>query len=106
MAGRWTAEDMPDQSGKLAVVTGSNSGIGLVAARELAKHGASVIIACRNLQKGEEAASSVPGEREVRALDLADLSSVRAFVDGLQSDKLDLLINNAGVMAPPRRLTK
>jgi NAD(P)-dependent dehydrogenase (short-subunit alcohol dehydrogenase family) len=106
MAGRWTADDMPDQSGKLAVVTGSNSGIGLVAARELAGHGAKVIIACRNLEKGEEAASTLPGEREVRELDLADLSSVRAFAEGLPGDKLDLLINNAGVMAPPRRLTK
>jgi NAD(P)-dependent dehydrogenase (short-subunit alcohol dehydrogenase family) len=106
MAGRWTAADMPDQSGKLAVVTGANSGIGLVAARELGRHGARVIVACRNVAKGEEAASSIPGEREVRQLDLADLASVRAFADGLTDQRLDLLINNAGVMAPPRQLTK
>jgi len=106
MAGRWTADDMPDQSGKLALVTGSNSGIGLVAARELARRGAKVIIACRNLQKGEEAAATLSGEREVRQLDLADLASVRAFAENFGSERLDLLINNAGVMAPPRRLTK
>ncbi len=106
MAGRWTAADMPDQSGKLAVVTGANSGIGLVAARELAGHGARVILACRNVQKGEAAADTIAGEREVRHLDLGDLASVRAFAESLTDERLDLLVNNAGVMAPPRRLTK
>ncbi len=106
MAGRWTAADMPDQSGKLAVVTGANSGIGLVAALELAGHGARVILACRNVQKGEAAADTIAGEREVRHLDLGDLASVRAFAESFTDERLDLLVNNAGVMAPPRRLTK
>jgi NAD(P)-dependent dehydrogenase (short-subunit alcohol dehydrogenase family) len=104
MAGRWTAADIPDQSGRIAVVTGANSGIGLVAARELARAGARVVMACRNLEKGEAAAASVSGEVEVRQLDLADLGSVQAFAEGF-GEPLDLLINNAGIMAPPRRLT-
>lgn len=104
MARRWTASDIPDQSGRTVVVTGANSGIGLVAARELARAGAHVVMACRNLKKGETAASSITGEVEARQLDLADLASVQAFADGLR-EPLDLLINNAGIMAPPRRLT-
>jgi NAD(P)-dependent dehydrogenase (short-subunit alcohol dehydrogenase family) len=108
MAGRWTAAEIPDQRGRTAVVTGANSGLGLVASRELARAGARVIMACRNTDKGESAAaqirSDVPGaEVEVEALDLADLSSVETFAAGV--DALDLLLNNAGVMAPPRRLT-
>jgi NAD(P)-dependent dehydrogenase (short-subunit alcohol dehydrogenase family) len=106
MAAKWTAADIPDQSGRLAVVTGANSGLGAVTARELARAGAHVILAVRNVAKGEEAASRMPGEVEVRELDLADLGSVRAFADQFNFDRLELLINNAGVMAPPRRLTK
>ncbi len=109
----WTARDIPDQSGRLAVVTGANSGLGAVTAKELARAGARVIIACRNTQKGEQAAarirSDVPGAQlDVRALDLADLESVRTFAAQVSADEpaLDLLINNAGVMAPPRRTTK
>ena len=102
---RWTAAEIPDQSGRVAVVTGANSGLGLVDSRELARAGARVIMACRNLEKGHAAAAPIDGEVEVRALDLADLSSVREFAAGLQGP-VDLLINNAGVMAPPRRLTK
>jgi NAD(P)-dependent dehydrogenase (short-subunit alcohol dehydrogenase family) len=105
MAGRWTAADMPDQSGRVAVVTGANSGIGLAAARELARAGALVVMAVRNLDKGREAATTIGGAVEVRELDLTDLASVRAFADGFEGE-LDLLINNAGVMAPPRRVTK
>jgi NAD(P)-dependent dehydrogenase (short-subunit alcohol dehydrogenase family) len=112
MAAGWTARNIPDQSGRTAVVTGSNSGLGLVTARELARAGASVIVACRNTDKGEQAASSIrsavpPADVTVRQLDLADLSSVRAFAQriGAEHDRLDLLVNNAGVMAPPRRLT-
>jgi NAD(P)-dependent dehydrogenase (short-subunit alcohol dehydrogenase family) len=106
MAGEWTAADIPDQSGRVAVVTGANSGIGLEAARELARAGALVVMAVRNLDKGREAAQTITtGEVEVRELDLTDLESVRAFADGFEG-ALDLLINNAGVMAPPRRLTK
>jgi NAD(P)-dependent dehydrogenase (short-subunit alcohol dehydrogenase family) len=101
---------MPDQTGRLAVVTGANSGLGLAVSRELARVGARVVMACRNVEKGEGAAErvreQVPEARvEVAALDLADLGSVREFADGVD-EKLDLLINNAGLMAPPRRLTK
>ena len=108
MTSKWTAADMPDQSGRRVVVTGANSGLGSATARELARAGASVVIACRNVAKGEEMASGMPGEVEVRELDLADLGSVRAFAETFAADhdQLDLLINNAGVMAPPRRLTK
>ena len=108
MTSKWTAADMPDQSGRRVVVTGANSGLGSATARKLARAGASVVIACRNVAKGEEMASGMPGEVEVRELDLADLSSVRAFAEAFAADhdQLDLLINNAGVMAPPRRLTK
>ncbi|MDQ6744591.1 MAG: oxidoreductase [Actinomycetota bacterium] len=113
MAGKWTAAEIPDQSGRVAVVTGANSGLGAVTARELARAGASVLIACRNLQKGERAAEdirrSVSGARvKVRELDLASLSSVRKFAHelGSEQERLDLLVCNAGVMAPPRRETE
>jgi NAD(P)-dependent dehydrogenase (short-subunit alcohol dehydrogenase family) len=99
----WTARDIPDQTGRTFVVTGANSGLGEVTARELAAHGASVVLACRDVAKGEAAAASMSGEVEVRRLDLADLSSVRAFADGI--DSLDVLVNNAGVMALPHRTT-
>jgi NAD(P)-dependent dehydrogenase (short-subunit alcohol dehydrogenase family) len=111
MAGHWTAAEIPDQSGRTVIVTGANSGLGRSTAWELARAGATVIIACRNTAKGEDAASrikqDVPGaDLRVLALDLADLSSVRSFADGLDADRVDVLVNNAGVMAPPRRLTK
>ena len=77
----WTATDIPDQTGRTYVITGANSGIGLSAARELAGKGARVILAVRNTTKGEEAARTIAGETEVRALDLADLGSVRAFAE-------------------------
>jgi NAD(P)-dependent dehydrogenase (short-subunit alcohol dehydrogenase family) len=111
---RWTAQDIPDQAGRVAVVTGGNSGLGLVTARELARSGAEVVIACRNLEKGEAAASSIRAavsDRDVRVgvgqLDLADLGSVERFAVAFSAERpaLDLLVNNAGVMAPPRRLT-
>jgi NAD(P)-dependent dehydrogenase (short-subunit alcohol dehydrogenase family) len=87
------------------VVTGASSGLGLVTARELARHGARVVAACRDLDKGRRATAGLAGELDVRRLDLADLESVRAFADELPGEPVDLLINNAGVMAPPRRLT-
>src|SRR5947209_9002643 len=112
MAGKWTAADIPDQSGRTAVVTGANSGLGLVSARELARAGTTVIIACRNVVKGESAASEIhrdvpDAKLVIRRLDLADLASVREFADTIAGEHpaLDLLVNNAGVMAPPRRLT-
>jgi NAD(P)-dependent dehydrogenase (short-subunit alcohol dehydrogenase family) len=101
MAG-WTAADIPDQTGRRVVVTGANSGLGLATARALAHAGASVVAACRNVAKGEQALAG--SGVSVRALDLADLSSVRAFAAAWEGP-LDVLINNAGVMAPPRRQT-
>jgi NAD(P)-dependent dehydrogenase (short-subunit alcohol dehydrogenase family) len=109
---KWTIENMPDQQGKLAVITGANSGIGYEAARALAAKGAQVVLACRNVGKGEDAARAIRNETpaaqlEVMALDLADLSSVRAFTAEFQArhNRLDMLINNAGVMALPYRRT-
>jgi NAD(P)-dependent dehydrogenase (short-subunit alcohol dehydrogenase family) len=112
MSEKWTADRIPEQSGRLAVVTGANSGLGLITARELARKGARVVLACRNTEKGADALrqieAEVPGvQATVWALDLGSLESVRAFVERYRSehDGLDLLINNAGVMAPPRRET-
>ncbi|MBE2317860.1 SDR family NAD(P)-dependent oxidoreductase [Solirubrobacter sp. CPCC 204708] len=96
----WTATDIPDQTGRTYVITGANSGIGLAAAREVVRKGARVILAVRNTAKGEEAARGMPGETEVRALDLADLSSVRAFAQAVDED-VAVLVNNAGVMNIP-----
>jgi NAD(P)-dependent dehydrogenase (short-subunit alcohol dehydrogenase family) len=100
----WTPAELPDQSGRTFVVTGSNSGIGLAAARELAASGAHVVLAVRDTAKGEAAAAGLSGDPEVRALDLADLASVRAFAQGLDRS-IDVLVNNAGVMATPHRTT-
>src|SRR6266511_545956 len=100
----WTPAEMPDQSDRTFVVTGANSGIGLAAARELAASGAHVVLAVRDAAKGEAAAAGLSGEPEVRALDLADLASVRAFAEGLDRN-IDVLVNNAGVMATPHRTT-
>lgn len=102
----WNARDIPDQSGRRAVVTGANSGIGLITARELARSGARVLLACRDERRGKEAADRIRyavrgADVEFAALDLADLSSVREFAAGYRADRLDLLINNAGVMALP-----
>jgi NAD(P)-dependent dehydrogenase (short-subunit alcohol dehydrogenase family) len=109
---RWTAGDMPDLSGRLAIVTGANSGLGLATARELARAGASVTLACRTEDKARSAMQSirnqVPGaEVTIGRLDLADLSSVRAFAESFAAPghSLDLLVNNAGIMAAPRRVT-
>ncbi len=103
----WTAADLPSFTGRTVIVTGANSGLGAVTARELARHGARVILAVRNTSKGEAAAQQMTGPNagpvEVRRLDLQDLSSVREFAAGV--DKSDLLINNAGIMATPYSLT-
>ena len=103
----WTAADIPDQTGRRAVVTGANSGLGLVIAHELARKGASVVLACRNQAKGEAALAELRrlGDAELAALDLASLDSVRAFADAYGEERVDLLVNNAGIMAPPRRTT-
>ena len=100
---KWTAADIPDQTGRTFIVTGANSGLGASTARRLARAGASVVLACRNLAKGEAAAATMPGEVEVRQLDLADLASVRAFAEGVEH--VDVLVNNAGVMAVPKNTT-
>ena len=109
----WDVENIPDQTGRVALVTGANSGLGLVVARELARRGALVVLACRNMEKGraahaEIAAAASGPEPELEELDLASLDSVRAFAERFteKQDGLDLLINNAGVMASPRRLTQ
>ena len=104
---RWTPDQMPDLTGRRALVTGANSGIGLVEARELARHGADVVMAVRNTDSGEAGARriraiGVPGTVTVEALDLASQASVHAFAERFEGP-LDLLVNNAGVMAPPRR---
>jgi NAD(P)-dependent dehydrogenase (short-subunit alcohol dehydrogenase family) len=96
---QWTAADLPSFSGRTVIVTGANSGLGLVTARELARVGAKTILAVRNTTKGEQAAATMTGDVEVRQLDLQDLASVRAFADGV--DGVDVLINNAGIMAVP-----
>jgi NAD(P)-dependent dehydrogenase (short-subunit alcohol dehydrogenase family) len=106
---RWTASAIPDQHGRRIVVTGANSGIGLVTARELARAGASVVLACRDQGRGESAveairAGVVGADVELRPLDVSDLESVRAFAEEFDGP-LDVLVNNAGVMATPARLT-
>jgi len=95
----WTAADLPSFSGRTAIVTGANSGLGLVTARELARVGAQVILAVRNTDKGNAAAAGMTGDVEVRKLDLRDLASVREFAEGV--DSVDVLVNNAGIMAVP-----
>ncbi len=102
---KWTAQDLPSLENRTFVVTGANSGIGLIAARALGGAGAHVVLAVRNTAKGEEAAASIQGSTEVRPLDLADLDSVRAFADAWEGE-IDVLINNAGVMAVPEQRTK
>jgi NAD(P)-dependent dehydrogenase (short-subunit alcohol dehydrogenase family) len=106
---RWTAADLPDLTGRTALVTGANSGIGLVEARELARHGADVVLAVRRTDAGQVAAEHIRsagarGKVSVERLDLADLSTVRALAARLDGP-LDLLVNNAGVMTPPRHRT-
>ena len=95
----WTAADLPSFAGRTVIVTGANSGLGLVTARELARVGAKTILAVRNKAKGDDAAASMTGDVEVRSLDLQDLASVRAFADDI--DSVDVLVNNAGIMAVP-----
>jgi NAD(P)-dependent dehydrogenase (short-subunit alcohol dehydrogenase family) len=109
---KWTAARIPDQHGRVAVVTGANSGLGLVTASELARAGARVVLACRNLEKGEAALRTIAGAApaattELAQLDLGSLASVRDFAERFKAshEGLDLLVNNAGVMASPRRLT-
>ncbi|HME02606.1 MAG TPA: oxidoreductase [Solirubrobacteraceae bacterium] len=91
---------MPDMTDRTVIITGANSGIGRAAARALASRGARVILAVRSVEKGHDAAATMPGETTVRRLDLASLASVREFAAAWEGE-IDLLINNAGVMVPP-----
>jgi NAD(P)-dependent dehydrogenase (short-subunit alcohol dehydrogenase family) len=109
---KWTADQIPDLTGRHVLITGANSGIGLETARELARHRARVLIAVRDERKGRQAAAeiadSVPGAQvQVGVLDLADLDSVRRFADTTLDRRapLDVLINNAGISATPHRLS-
>ena len=95
----WTAADLPSFAGRTVIVTGANSGLGEVTARELARVGAKVILAVRNTSKGDAAATGMTGDVEVRKLDLQDLASIREFAEGV--DAVDVLVNNAGIMAVP-----
>lgn len=99
----WTAADLPSFAGRTVIVTGANSGLGEVTARELARVGARVILAVRDTGKGDNAAAAMTGDVEVRELDLADLASVRRFAGTV--DQVDVLVNNAGIMAVPYGLT-
>ena len=108
----WTANDIPDQTGRIAVVTGANGGLGLETARELARKGALVVMGVRNQEKAERAVADIEAEvpeakLELRVLDLASLASVRAFAERVIAEhpSIDLLINNAGVMAIPQTST-
>jgi len=107
---KWTTNNIPDLTGKVIIVTGANSGIGFEAAKEFARKGTRVVLACRDAKKAEAAAKQIHGEYpdatlEIMALDLSDLSSVRAFATNFISrySSLDILCNNAGVMALPQR---
>ncbi|QBF47388.1 oxidoreductase [Janibacter limosus] len=103
----WSLDSMPDQSGRTVVITGANSGLGAVTARELSARGAAVVLACRDMSKGEQVTSSLPGAEVVR-LDLASLESVREAADEIRGrhERIDLLVNNAGLMMTPRGVTQ
>lgn len=113
MSNQWTQQDIPDMTGKVVIITGANSGLGLESTKALAAKGATVVMACRNSRKAEEARAEVLATNpaaglDVMALDNASLASVRAFADAFKAkyDRLDILLNNAGVMAIPRSLTE
>jgi NAD(P)-dependent dehydrogenase (short-subunit alcohol dehydrogenase family) len=110
---KWTSADIPDQTGRVAVITGANTGLGYETAAALAAKGAQVVLAVRNLDKGKDAAlrigQTTPGAKvELQELDLTSLDSVRSAAEQLKSDhdSIDLLINNAGVMFTPKSTTK
>jgi NAD(P)-dependent dehydrogenase (short-subunit alcohol dehydrogenase family) len=111
--GKWNVDEIKDQTGKVVVITGATSGIGLEAARELARKSARVILAIRNLEKGRDAGKDIMGEvpeaqLDVMELDLASLKSVRSFAADFKDryDRLDILLNNAGIMMVPYGLTE
>lgn len=110
---KWTAADIPDQAGRVAVITGANTGLGYETAAALADHGARVVLAVRNLDKGKDAAARITAASPhadvvLQELDLTSLESVRAAAEQLKADydRIDLLINNAGVMYTPKETTR
>src|ERR1700757_2786547 len=112
MAEKWTEHTVPEQQGRVAVVTGANTGLGFETARVLAARGASVVLAVRDAEKGKAAAARIAGSPPganvpVQPLDLASLDSIRAAAGELRArhPRIDLLVNNAGVMFPPRQTT-
>ena len=112
MSPKWTAADVPDQTGRVAVVTGANAGLGLETAAVLAERGARVVVAVRDLGKGEKAVGEITrrtpnADVALQQLDLSSLASVRTAADELRAayPRIDLLINNAGVMYPPKQTT-
>ena len=113
MKAKWTSDDVPGQQGRLAVVTGANTGLGFETARVLAARGASVVLAVRDIEKGKRAAARIAGAAPgadvmVQPLDLASLDSIRAAAGELRArhPRIDLLVNNAGVMLTPRQTTR
>ncbi|MCO4696281.1 SDR family NAD(P)-dependent oxidoreductase [Streptomyces sp. RO-S4] len=107
MSGKWNDQHIPDQRDRVAVVTGANTGLGFETARMLAEHGARVVLAVRDVEKGKQAAARITGDVRVQALDLASLDSVRSAAADLRAahPRIDLLINNAGVMYTPKQTT-
>jgi len=113
MSAKWTSDDVPGQHGRLAVVTGANTGLGFQTAQVLAAHGASVVLAVRDTEKGKAAAARIAGtapgaDITVQPLDLTSLESIHAAAAELRArhPRIDLLINNAGVMFPPMQTTR
>lgn len=107
MSEKWDERNIPDQHGRVAIVTGANTGLGFETARMLAERGARVVLAVRDVEKGKQAAARIAGDVGVQALDLASLDSIRSAAADLRAlhPRIDLLINNAGVMYPPKRTT-
>ncbi|MEZ0494590.1 SDR family NAD(P)-dependent oxidoreductase [Kineococcus sp. TBRC 1896] len=105
---RWTAGDVPDQHGRVAVVTGANTGLGFETAKVLAARGATVVLAVRDVEKGSAAAARMPGEVSVQRLDLSSLASVREAAEAVRAahPRVDLLVNNAGVMYTQKKTTQ
>ncbi|WP_432544653.1 SDR family NAD(P)-dependent oxidoreductase [Kineococcus sp. SYSU DK002] len=108
MSTHWTARDVPDQHGRVAVVTGANTGLGFATAEVLAARGATVVLAVRDVDKGARAAARMAGDVTVQQLDLTSLASVREAAAALRAahPHLDLLVNNAGVMYTPKETTR